>query len=390
MIKTVITGYARTPIGSFLGCLSKVSAVNLGAIAIKAALQKSNIKSSEINEVIMGHVLSAGVGQAPARQASLAANISNNVPCTTVNEVCGSGLKSVIMACQSIALSESNIVIAGGMENMSQSPYLLLNARNGMRMGNKLVLDSMITDGLWDPYGNAHMGNFGDLCAEKYNFSRNEQDSFAKISYERALLAIKQGKFDKEIVPVSISRKKNLTTIRNDEEPNNFNCEKMLKLKSAFSVNGTVTVANASKINDGAAAVVLMNADIAKSEGIKPVAEILSSATFTHEPTWFTTAPIFSIKKACEKANIDIVDIDLFEINEAFSVVPMVAMKELKLFHEKVNVFGGAIALGHPIGASGTRILCTLLNAMEDNDVEIGCASICLGGGGALSMILKR
>ncbi len=388
--KTVVTGYARTPIGSFLGSLRTLSAPKLGAAAIKAALQKSNIDSVKVDEVIMGQVLSAGVGQAPARQASLAAGLSENIPCTTVNKICGSGLKSVMMACQSIFLGESSIVVAGGMESMSQAPYLLPDSRGGMRMGNKQVIDSMINDGLWDPYSNAHMGKFGDLCAKKYGFSREQQDSFAKASYERALAAIEQGIFAKEIVPITIEGRKGNTVVESDEEPAQFNPVKMPTLRAAFGKDGTITAANASKINDGGTALVLMNTDSAVREGIKPIAEILSYATFAHEPAWFTTAPVFSIKKACEKAGVSVADIDLFEINEAFSVVPMVVMSELEIPHKQVNILGGAVALGHPIGCSGARILCTLLTAMQEKNVSLGCASICLGGGGALSMIMKR
>ncbi len=388
MTKTVIVGYSRTPIGSFLGCLNNIKATDLGAAAIKGAIEKYKINTNIIDEVIMGQVLSAGSGQAPARQASLAAGISNNVPCTTINKVCGSGLQSIILAYQAIMTQEYNTIIAGGMENMSQSPYMLLNSRKTMKMGNKHMIDSMIHDGLWDPYSKMHMGNLGDLCAEKYNISRSEQDLFAEHSYKRALMTTKENIFDNEITPIICKTKPN-KQITQDEELNNFNLQKMINLKSIFNKKGTITVANASKINDGAAAVILMNETKALSLGIKPIAEILSIASFAQHPSWFTTAPIYSIQKACKKININIKDINLFEINEAFAVVPIVTMKKLHIPHDKVNIFGGAVALGHPIGCSGARIVCTLLNSMQYKQAKLGCASICIGGGSALSIIIK-
>jgi acetyl-CoA C-acetyltransferase len=388
--KTVIVGYARTPIGSFLGSFKNIKVTKLGGLVIEEVLKRSNVEASIIDEVIMGIVLSSGVGQAPARQASIQAKIDNKVSCTTINTVCGSGLKSVMIANQLISSGESNIIVAGGMENMTQSPYLLLESRLGCRMGNKRFIDSMINDGLLDPYDNYHMGVFGDLCAKKYKISRMEQDLFAQVSYKRAISATKNNIFAQEIVPVTITSNNKAIKIKNDEELLKFNFNKMLKLKASFSNNGSITAANASKISDGAAALVLMNKDFALSKGIKPIAELISTSSFFHQPSLFTTAPIFSIKKACEQIGISVDDIELFEINEAFSVVPIVAMKKLGISHKKVNVYGGAVALGHPIGCSGARILCTLLTAMKNKKLNIGCASICLGGGGAFSVIVKR
>lgn len=385
----VIVSRARTAIGSFEGGLSSLSAPKLGATVLKAAVERAGLEGAEVSEVIMGQVLAAGVGQAPARQASIYAGIPNSVPCTTVNKVCGSGLKAVMLARQSILLSESDIVAAGGMESMSQAPYLLPSARKGMRMGDKTAVDSMIRDGLWDPYQDAHMGSFGDQCAQKFEFSREEQDEFAKLSYQRAQEAQRRGFFDGELVAVKLSDKQE-TVICEDEEPKRYRPEKMASLRPAFSREGSVTAANASKINDGAAALVLMGDDIAKKKQLTPLVRIVSQANYAHEPAWFSTAPIYAIKKALDQAELSASDVDLFEINEAFSNVTMAAMRELSLPHEKVNVWGGAVALGHPIGCSGARILVTLISAMIQRNAGLGCAALCLGGGGAVAMIVER
>jgi acetyl-CoA C-acetyltransferase len=349
--QVVIVSRARTPIGSFQGALSAYSAPKLGSIAIKAALERAKLQPSDVNEVIMGEVLTAGVGQAPARQAAIGAGIPTSVPCLTVNKVCGSGLKAVMLARDAIRLGEANIVVAGGMESMTNAPYLLPTARRGMRMGNQSAVDSMILDGLWDPYGNAHMGCFGDLCAKEYKLSRQEQDAYAMASYERARTAQKAGHFEHEMVVVD--------DVKEDEEPSRYMPGKIPNLRPAFDKEGTVTAANSSKINDGAAALVVMSSLEAKKRGIKPLVEIISTGTFAQDPSWFTTAPIGAIKSALVKANLQANQIDLFEINEAFAAVSMVVTKELGLSAERVNVWGGAIALGHPIGCSGARILAT-------------------------------
>ena len=376
----VIVSRARTPIGSFQGGLSSFTAPELGSLAIKAALERAEVETSQVDEVIMGEVLPAGVGQAPARQASLGAGLLACVPCTTVNKVCGSGMKALMMARQSILLGDSKIVVAGGMESMSKAPYLLPTARKGMRMGNQEVVDSIIHDGLWDHYGKAHMGHFGDLCATRYEFSRQAQDDFAKASYERAILATQKGWFKDEITP---------TSLEDDEEPKRYVAEKMSTLKPAFSPTGTVTAANASKLNDGAAALVLMDEKEARRREQKPLARILSTATFAQDPAWFTTAPVGAIQSVIHKTGISLAQIDLFEINEAFSVVPMAVMRELQIPHERVNVWGGAVSLGHPIGCSGARIVGTLISAMRHQNAKIGCAAICLGGGEAVAILIQ-
>lgn len=388
--KAVIVGMARTPIGSFLGSLSELSAPRLGAIAIRESLKRSGVSEKDVDEVIMGHVLTAGVGQAPARQAALFAGISSKVPALTVNKVCGSGLKAVMLARQSILLDDARIVVAGGMESMSQAPYLLPSARAGMRMGNQAAIDAMIHDGLWDPYQNTHMGNLGELCSSQFEFSRQQQDAYAVSSYEKALRAQKEGCFADEIVPVTLEGKKGSVQINKDEEPSRFLPEKIPTLKPAFSKEGAITAANASKINDGAAALVLMGEDEARKRDLIPTASIVEASTFAHDPDWFTTAPVFAIRKALDKASLKVSDIGLFEINEAFACVSMVAIRELGISSENVNVFGGAIALGHPIGCSGARILVTLLSAMKQRQVRYGCASLCIGGGEAVAVIVER
>jgi acetyl-CoA C-acetyltransferase len=383
--KVAILAQTRTPIGSFMGSLASFKATDLGSFVIKDAVSKSKIDNNQIDQVIMGQVLQAGAGQAPARQAALGAQISNHVACTTVNKVCGSGLKAIMMGADAIRLSESQIVIAGGMESMSNALYALPKARAGFRMGDQKVIDLMIHDGLFDPYGQAHMGGFGDLCAKNFGFTREDQDKYAHESYQRAIKA-QNGLFDDEITKVlSLG-----ILIDKDEEPSRYRPEKFKTLKPAFGENGTVTAANASKVSDGAAALVLIDDNKAKRENLAITARILSYATFAHEPALFTTAPAFAIRKALKEANLSSSDIDLYEINEAFSVVALVAMKELSLKHEQVNIFGGAVSLGHPIGSSGARLMVTLLNALKKRQKSLGCVALCIGGGEAVAMIVER
>lgn len=377
----VIVSRARTPIGKFSGALSALTAPDLGAVVIQAAVQRAGLAGSDLDEVIMGQVLTAGVGQAPARQAALKAEIPVSVPCTTVNKVCGSGLKAIMLAAQSIQLGETRIAVAGGMESMSNAPYIMPKARFGYRMGHQSVLDTILQDGLLDPYSKAHMGVFGDQCAAEFGFSREQQDAFAQSSYEKALTAQKNGLFNGEIISLLIDQ---------DEEPAGYKPEKMPNLKPAFGPTGTVTPANASKINDGAAAVVLMSEAEAQKRGIQPLAQILSMATFAQDPAHFTTAPTGAIELALQKAGLTLGDIDFFEINEAFAVVTMACIKKLNLDPKKVNIWGGAVALGHPIGCSGARLLVTLCSILEQQRSRIGCVSICLGGGEAVAMIISR
>lgn len=381
-----ILGGARTAVGTFMGSLSQVPAPKLGAAAIEGALLKSNIEKNKVDEVFMGNVITSGVGQAPARQASLMAGIPESVPATTVGKVCGSGLQSVILGARSIMTGDNQVVVAGGMENMSLAPHLLMNSRTGFKFGATEMKDSMQWDGLWDVYSNRAMGNCAEECVTKYNMSREEQDAFAIESFKRAQTATKEGLFKDEIAAVKISSKKGPIEITEDEGPSKANFEKMPSLKPAFEKTGTITAANASSINDGAAAVVLGGDAFADQAEFK----ILGYASNAHNPTWFTTAPVEAVNKSLKKAGITIDQIDLFEINEAFATVTMAAMKELKIPHEKVNVFGGAIAIGHPIGASGARILVTLMNAMKKKKAKYGCSAICIGGGEALSVIIER
>jgi len=387
----VILGGARTPIGSFLGTLSSLTAPKLGSIAIKCALENAGLGADRIEQVIMGNVLQAAVGQAPARQAGIGAGIPSSAGAVTVNKVCGSGMKAVMYAANDIRCGEYDVAVAGGMESMSNAPYALPQARTGYRMGNGKMIDTMVHDGLWDPYGDKHMGNCAELCAAKYNFTREEQDDFTRESYRRAQDAVKSGKFKKEIAVVEIASKKGSSVIIDDEEPFSAPLDKMGSLKPAFQKEGgTITAANASKINDGAAALVVASAEYAEQNGLKPLARILSQATAAHEPEWFTTAPAKAIDIALKRANLTVDDIDLFEINEAFAVVAMAAMKDANIPHEKLNVYGGAVALGHPIGASGARLLVTLLHALEDRGLKRGMAAICIGGGEAAAMIIER
>jgi len=366
-----------------------MSAPELGSAAAKAALARSGVALDQVDEVIFGNVISAGLGQNVARQVAIGAGLSTNIGATTVNKVCGSGLKAVMLAAQAIRCGDASLVLAGGTENMSRAPYLLEKARTGYRMGNGVLIDSMIKDGLWDVYNNVHMGTCGDRCAEKYNFTRQQQDDFAVASFKRALEATAKGIFAREIEAVTVNADREMVAVAEDESPKKFNEEKLRKLRPAFGEKGTITAANASSINDGAAALVVISGDKAKQLGIKTDARILGYATFSREPEWFTTAPIGAIQKLLKMLSLQVSNVDLFEINEAFAVVPMAAMKELGIPHEKVNVHGGAVALGHPIGASGARTLITLINAMKQRGARIGVDTLCIGGGEAVAMAVE-
>ncbi len=385
----VIAGAKRTPIGSFQGQFSTSSAIDLGAVAIDGAVKQSGVAPADFSEVIMGCVLPAGLGQAPARQASLKAGIPTSVGCTTVNKVCGSGMKAVMLGHDAIKAGTSEIVIAGGMESMTNAPYLLPKARGGMRMGHDQVLDHMFTDGLQSPYDQQMMGMFGEMCAEKYDFTRTDQDAFAIESVERAQRAVHEGAFREEIIPVTVKVRREDHVYDEDEEPHRCNIGKVPTLRPAFRKDGTVTAANASKISDGAAATVLMTADEAEKRGIEPLARIVAHATYAHDPEWFTTAPSAAIAQVVEKAGWTMDQVDLFEINEAFASVTMAAMADNGLDHGKVNVNGGACALGHPIGASGARILVTLIHALRQRGLKRGVASLCLGGGEAVAVAIE-
>lgn len=387
--EALIVSGVRTPIGSMSGVLSTVPATELGATCIKAALEKAGVPPDDVNEVIMGNVVGAGLGQNPARQASIKAGLPVSVGATTINKVCGSGLKSVMLASQTIRLGYSQVVVAGGMENMSLAPYLLPQARQGYRMGNGVLVDSMIHDGLWDVYGDKHMGIYGDQCAAKYGFTREDQDEFAVRSYTRARKATAEGIFDDEIVPVEIKSRKGSTVVSEDEEPTRFNEEKLRALRPAFGGDGTVTAGNASSINDGAAALAVVSDARCASLRVKPLARVVGAATFSREPEWFTIAPIGALKLLLDKVNWSVDSVDLFEINEAFSAVTMAAEKELELPPEKVNIYGGAVALGHPIGCSGARILVTLLNGLKRSGGERGIACLCIGGGEAVALAVE-
>jgi acetyl-CoA C-acetyltransferase len=385
----VIVGAKRTAIGSFQGQFNNASAVDLGAAAIDGAVKHAGVDGSNVSEVIMGCVLPAGLGQAPARQASLKAGIPASVGCMTINKVCGSGMKAVMLGHDAIKAGSSEIVVAGGMESMTNAPYLLPKARGGMRMGHGQVLDHMFWDGLQSPYDQQMMGVFGEMCADKYEFSRVDQDGFAIVSIERAQRAVHEGDFVDEIVPVTVTSRRAEHVCNEDEEPHRCNIGKVPTLRPAFKKDGTVTAANASKISDGAAAMVLMTADEAEKRGLEPLAQIVAHATFAHEPEWFTTAPSTAIALVVEKAGWTMDDVDLFEINEAFAAVTMAAMADNGLDHDKVNVNGGACALGHPIGASGARILVTLIHALRRRGLKRGVASLCLGGGEAVAVAIK-
>ncbi|GMN11873.1 acetyl-CoA C-acyltransferase [Croceitalea sp. MTPC9] len=390
MKEVVIVSAVRTPIGSFMGSLSTVPAPKLGAIAIKDALKKARVDAKMVDEVLMGNVVQAGTGQAPARQAAIYAGIPDSVPCTTINKVCASGMKTVMQAAQSIALGDTDIVVAGGMENMSLIPHYV-HMRNGNKFGPTTLIDGMQKDGLVDVYDQNAMGVCADACAVEHNFSREEQDNFAIQSYNRSAEAWKNGKFNNEVVSVEVpQRKGEPVVVSEDEEYKNVRMEKIPILRPAFSKDGTVTAANASTINDGAAAMVLMSADKAAELGIEPMAKIKSYADAAQEPKWFTTAPAKALPKALEKAGIKIQDVDYFEFNEAFAVVGLANMKLLGLNDKIVNVNGGAVSLGHPLGCSGARIMVTLLNVLEQNNAKIGAAAICNGGGGASAIVVER
>jgi len=384
-----IVGLARTPIGSLGGVLSSVTAPQLGATAIKEALKRSGVKPEQVHEVFMGNVVSAGIGQAPAQQASIYAGIPTSVPCTTINKICASGMKSIMLGAQSITTGENEIVVAGGMESMSNIPYYLDKARNGYRLGNGILADGLIKDGLWDPYKDFHMGNAGELCSSTYKITREDQDAFAKESYTRAAAAWKNCYFSKEVIPVTIHGKTPLI-ISEDEEFKKANFEKMATLKPTFQKDGAITAANASKINDGAAAVVLVSEAKMKELSLKPIARIVSFADANQDPEWFTTTPIKAMNKALNKAKLSVSDIDFAEVNEAFSCVPIINAKEMGIPMDKLNIWGGAVALGHPLGCSGARITVTLSNILRTNKARFGMAGICNGGGGASALILEN
>ncbi|MHC4609293.1 MAG: thiolase family protein [Planctomycetota bacterium] len=391
MLKNVyIAGTKRTPWGNFLGSLSGVSAAQLGRTAIKAALEKAKVKPDQVDEVIMGNVLAAGLGQNIARQCSLGAGIAKEVPCTTVNKVCGSSMKAAIVAAQVIQCGDAELVVAGGTESMSNAPYLLPLGRNGYRMGDGKVVDSMVNDGLWDVYNDAHMGTCGDKCAAKYNFTCDDQNNFAVESYNRARQAQADGILAREIVPVEVKSRKATTVVDEDEEPKRFDEGKLRKLRPAFGGDGTVTAGNASTINDGAGAMIVCSEDKAKALNIPLEGRILGYAGAATDPEWFTVAPVQALRNLSEKLNLKLADVDIFEINEAFAVVAMVAMKDLDLPHEKVNVFGGAVSIGHPIGATGARLIGTTLNALHHTGGKIGVAALCIGGGEALAIAIER
>ncbi|MAV65333.1 MAG: acetyl-CoA C-acyltransferase [Candidatus Marinimicrobia bacterium] len=385
---TVIIDYARTPFGSFLGGLSSFSASELGAFAIKGLMEKVKLESSKIDEVIMGNVLSAGIGQAPARQAAIYAGLQKSTHCMTINKVCGSGMKAVMLADQSLRSEHSNLIIAGGMESMTNVPHYLKNSRIGSKLGDIKQIDGMINDGLWDIYDQTHMGGHGETCAESYNISREDQDNYAAKSYKRSQKAMSSGILNDEIVDIFDDKGERIDI--KDEEPLRVKFDKIKSLRSVFKKDGTITAANASTINDGAAVCMLTLEHKADELNLKPKARILDSVSFSHEPKWFTTAPISAINKILENNNLGIDDIDLFEINEAFSVVPLVAMKKLNINIEKLNVNGGAISLGHPIGCSGARIIMSLINGLNNRNKKIGIASICIGGGEATAMLIEK
>lgn len=391
MKEVVIVSAVRTPLGSFGGALSGISAPRLGATAITAAIERAGIQPQDVQEVLMGNVLQAGQGQAPARQAAIFAGIGTHVPCTTINKVCSSGMKAIMMAAQSIKAGDAEIVIAGGMENMSAVPHYLMSGRNGVKLGNTPLVDGLVNDGLTDVYNDQHMGLCAELCATEHSFSREEQDAFALESYARSAKAWEGGKFKEEVVPVAVpQRRGDDIIVDTDEDFSKVRHDKVPSLRPVFKKDGTITAANASNINDGACAMVIMCADKAAELGLKPLAKITGYADAAHEPEWFTTAPAKALPKALSKAGITLEDVDYFEFNEAFSVVGLANMKILGLSNENVNVNGGAVSLGHPLGASGARIVNTLLSVLEQNDGKIGAAAICNGGGGASALVVER
>lgn len=389
MKEVYIVSAVRTPIGSFNGALSAFSATQLGAQVMKAVLERAGVPSTAVNEVYMGNVISANLGQAPANQASIYAGIPTNVPCTTVNKVCASGMKAIMLGAQSILLGDNDIVVAGGMESMSNVPYYLDKARNGYRLGSGAVTDGIIRDGLWDPYKDFHMGNAAEICATEYKISREEQDAYAIESYKRAAAATEKGYYKNEILPVEVPGKQ-VVTVTEDEDYKKVNFDKIPTLKPTFQKDGTITAANASNLNDGAAAVLLVSGEKLKELGLKPLAKIISFADASQAPEWFTTTPVKAITKALEKAKLSVADMDFVEINEAFSCVPIANERDLGLSPDKVNVWGGAVSMGHPIGCSGARIVVTLSSILHQNNARYGVAGICNGGGGASAIIIER
>lgn len=385
----VIVSAKRTPIGAFLGALSPLTAVQLGSAAIKAALESAGVKGADVQEVIMGCVLTAGLGQAPARQAALDAGVPLSVPATTINKMCGSGLKAVMLAADQIRSGTADTVLAGGLESMSNAPYLLMKARSGYRMGHGEIIDHMLRDGLQSPFDGKAMGAFADATASKYNFTRAQQDAFATESVRRAMHSLQAGEFDGEVTPLTVKGRKGETVIARDETPGNCDVSKIATMKPAFNKDGTVTAASSSSIADGAAALVLMNAQTAASRGLKPLARVLAYASNAQEPEWFTTAPVGAIRKVLKELGWKPHDADLYEINEAFAVVTMAAMRDIDIDHARVNVSGGACALGHPIGASGARILTTLVHALRRRGGKRGIASLCIGGGEAVALAIE-
>ena len=391
MSDIVILSAARTPIGAFQGALRDLAAPKLGARAIQAAVERAGLEPGDIEQVNMGCVLTAGIGQAPARQAALGAGCPDSTSALTVGKVCGSGMKAIMIAANDLRCGDATVVVAGGMESMSNAPYLATGARDGLRLGHGKLIDSMIFDGLWDPYGDVHMGSCAELCAAKYSFSREEQDAYARESYARAQRAIESGGMAAEIAAVEIAQRKGpALVIDRDEEPFKSDLGKMAGLKPAFQKDGTITAANASKINDGAAAVVLTTAAEAARRGRQPLARIVAHATAAQQPEWFTTAPVLAVRNALGRAGLTVGDIDLFEINEAFAVVALACARDLEIPLDKLNVRGGAVALGHPIGASGARLVVTLLHALAERGLRRGCAAICLGGGEAVALVVER
>lgn len=390
MSEIVILSATRTPLGSFQGSLASVPAPRLGSIAIRGAVEKAGLQPDDVTDVFMGNVLQAGVGQAPARQAALYAGLPASTRCVTVHKVCGSALESIIMGSRALRLGEADFVVAGGMESMSSAPYLLPKAREGYRIGHQQAIDSMIHDGLWDPYNDQHMGNCAEECARKYHFSREQQDAYAAESFRRANATQKDGRFAKEITPVEIpDGKRGPVMVDQDEGPARVNYEKLPTLRPSFDKAGTITAANASTINDGAAALVLTTNKRARERNLKPVARIVSFGSHSQEPLWFTTAPVSAAKNALAHAGWNVTDVDVWEVNEAFAVVPLAFMKELGLSHDRVNVRGGAIALGHPLGASGARIVVTLLSEMRERGAKRGLATLCIGGGEGLAVCVE-
>ncbi len=390
MNEVYLMSISRTPIGALGGVLSSLTATQLGSIAAKEAIRRAGIEPSQIQEVIMGNVLSANLGQAPAQQVAVFSGIPDTVPCTTVNKVCASGMKAIMLAAQSVMMGHADIVLAGGMESMSNVPYYLDRARSGYRYGHQQVIDGIIKDGLWDPYKNYAMGNAGELCAKEYNFSRQAQDDYAIESYNRAIKAQKEGWFNLEITPVEVMNGKEKVMITLDEELGKVKFDKIPTLKPAFDKEGTITAANASKINDGASAVILMSAEKAKELGLKPLAKISGFADASQAPEWFTTTPAKAIPLALKRAGRQVSDVDFFEVNEAFSVVSMVNNKLLNISADKANIYGGAVALGHPIGNSGARIVCTLTSILKHKNAKVGAAGICNGGGGASAIVIEN